>query len=119
MRPALIVLFLVNLFNIYDRTILNPALEPIRREFSLTDTQLGALSTMFILAYAVAGVPIGRWCDRGDRRRLLAAGVALWTACTSAGALASGYAGLLFSRVGVGIGEAVCAPAATSCVLSS
>jgi predicted MFS family arabinose efflux permease len=111
---ALLVLFAVNLFNIYDRTILSPALEPIRNEFHLTDTQLGALSTVFILVYAVAGLPIGRWCDRGDRRMLLAAGIAVWTLCTSAGALASGYVPLLVSRLGVGVGEAVCAPAATS-----
>jgi MFS family permease len=114
MRLALAVLFAVNLLNIYDRTILGPALEPIRREWSLSDTQLGALSTVFILVYAVAGVPLGRRCDLGSRRRMLAVGVAVWTACTAGGALASGYAGLLASRIGVGIGEAVCAPAATS-----
>lgn len=114
MRRALAVLFAVNLLNIYDRTILSPALEPIRREFHLSDTQLGALSTVFIIVYAVAGVPLGNWCDRGSRRKILAGGVALWSASTAAGALAGGYLFLMLTRLGVGIGEAVCAPAATS-----
>jgi predicted MFS family arabinose efflux permease len=114
MRRVLPVLFAVNLLNIYDRTILSPALEPIRRDFHVSDMQLGLLSTAFIVIYALAGVPLGALCDRGSRRLLLAGGLLVWSGCTAAGALATGYAGLLASRLGVGIGEAVCAPAATS-----
>ena len=34
--------------------------EPLRREFHLSDTELGALTTVFTLLYAVAGLPLGR-----------------------------------------------------------
>ncbi len=108
------MLFLVNVLNIYDRQALGAVLEPLRREFGLTDAALGALATAFIVVYAVAGLPFGRLADTWSRKRLLAAGVAVWCLLTAAGALASSYAVLFATRIGVGIGEAVCAPAATS-----
>lgn len=111
---ALAVLFAVNLLNIYDRQVLGALAEPVRREFGLSDMQIGALSTLFTLVYAVAGLPLGRMADTRSRRRLLAAGVAVWTSLTALGGLAASYAVLLASRLGVAAGEAVCAPAATS-----
>jgi predicted MFS family arabinose efflux permease len=112
-RP-LAVLFLINVFNFYDRQALGALLEPLRHEFHLSDAQLGGLSTAFVLVYAVAGLPLGRMADRGSRRRLLAVGMAVWAGLTALGGAAISYAMLLFTRLGVGIGEAVCAPAATS-----
>ena len=88
--------------------------EPVRREFGLSDMQIGALSTLFTLVYAVFGLPLGRMADTRGRRGLLAAGVAVWTSLTALGGLASSYAMLLASRLGVAVGEAACAPAATS-----
>ena len=114
MRRTLAVLFFVNVLNIYDRQALGAVLEPLRREFHLTDQQLGAIPTAFIIVYALAGIPIGRLADRGSRKRLLAAGVSVWAALTAIGGLAAGYWALFATRMGVGIGEAVCAPAATS-----
>ena len=110
----LAVLFLVNVLNYYDRQALGAVVEPLRREFLLSDTQLALIPTLFTLVYAVAGLPLGRAADRGSRKRLLALGVALWAGLTALGALAMNYAMLLATRLGVGIGEAVCAPAATS-----
>ena len=112
--PALLILFFVNVLNYYDRQALGALVEPLRHEFRLSDTQLAAIPTLVTIVYAVAGVPLGRLADRVSRKRLLAAGVAVWAALTGFGALASGYAMLLVSRLGMGAGEAVCAPAATS-----
>ncbi|HUB34602.1 MAG TPA: MFS transporter [Bryobacteraceae bacterium] len=108
------VLFLVNTLNIYDRQALGAVLEPLRREFHLSDAQLGAIPTAFIIVYALAGVPLGRLVDTWSRKRLLAAGVAVWGGLTAMGGLAGSYAMLVATRLGVGVGEAVCAPAATS-----
>jgi MFS family permease len=112
--PALAVLFLVNVLNFYDRQALNAVLEPLRREFSLSDTQLGGLVTLFTVVFAVAGLPLGKLADTHSRRRLLAGGIAVWTGLTALAGRASSYAMLLGTRLGVGIGEAVCTPAATS-----
>ena len=108
------VLFLINVLNIYDRQVLGAILEPLRYEFRLTDRPLGALATVFIVVYAVAGLPLGRFADTWSRKRLLALGLTAWCSLTAAGALATSYAILFATRIGVGIGEAVCAPAATS-----
>jgi predicted MFS family arabinose efflux permease len=112
--PSLAVLFLVNVLNIYDRQVLSAVVEPLRHSFHLSDTELGLLPTLFTVVYAVAGLPIGRAADTGSRRSLLAGGVAVWALLTALGGTVVSYAGLLATRVGVGIGEAVCAPAATS-----
>jgi MFS family permease len=86
----------------------------LRHEFHLSDTQLGALPTIFTVVYAIAGLPLGRLADTRSRKRLLAIGVAIWAGLTGLGGLAVSYAMLFVTRLGVGIGEAVCAPAATS-----
>lgn len=112
--PALTVLFLVNVLNFYDRQALAAVLEPLRHEFQLTDTQLGGLMTMFTVVYALAGLPLGGLADTGRRQRLLALGVTVWTALTALGGVAVSYAMLLATRLGVGIGEAVCTPVAAS-----
>lgn len=112
--PSLAVLFLVNVLNFYDRQALAAVIEPLRHEFHLTDTQLGGLVTMFTVVYAVAGLPLGRLADTGSRKHLLAVGVAVWTGLTGLGGIAVNYVTLLLTRLGVGIGEAVCTPAATS-----
>ncbi len=113
-RRTLAVLFAVNLFNIYDRMAPAALLEPIRHEFALSDAQAGLLQTGFIVVYAVAGVPLGWLVDRGNRRGLLAIAVAVWSALTGLGAAATSYGALLTCRLGVGLGEAACAPVAAS-----
>ena len=111
---SLAVLFAVNILNFYDRQVLGALLEPIRKEFHLSDTQLGALGTMPIVLYALVGLPLGRLADSWSRKRLLAAGVAVWASLTGFGGLARSYLVLMVSRLGVYLGEAACAPAATS-----
>ena len=111
---SLSVLFAVNILNFYDRQVLGALLEPIRKEFHLSDTQLGALGTLPIVLYALVGLPLGRLADSGSRKKLLAAGVAVWAALTGLGGLVQSYMMLLVSRLGVYVGEAACAPAATS-----
>lgn len=112
--PSLAVLFFVNVLNYYDRQALSAVAEPLRREFHLSDAQLGGLSTVFIVVYALAGLPLGRLADTRSRRKLLALGVTVWAGLTALGGVAASYAMLAATRLGVGIGEAVCAPAAIS-----
>ena len=82
---SLAVLFAINVLNFYDRQVLGALLEPIRKEFHLSDTQLGALGTWPIVVYALVGLPLGRRADAGSRKRLLAAGMAVWASLTGLG----------------------------------
>jgi MFS family permease len=111
---ALAVLTGINVLNFYDRQILGALAEPIRREFRLSDAEIGLLGTSFILLYAVVGIPLGRIADRWHRQPLLVWAISAWSLLTAAAGLASSYPMLLASRLGFAVGEAAVAPAATS-----
>lgn len=113
---SLAILFAVNMVNFFDRQILAAVAEPLRTEWGLTDTRIGWLVTSFTLLYAAVGIPLGRLADLGSRKRLLSAGLALWSALTCASGLARGFWSLFSARMGIGVGEAACAPAATSLI---
>lgn len=113
---ALWVLFAINLLNFFDRNLYAALTEPVRLEFGLSDQQLGWMGTIFTLAYAVVGLPLGRLADTRDRTRLTAAGVTFWSVLTAATGAAWNFSSLLVARVGVGLGEAVCAPAGQSLI---
>ncbi len=115
-RYALTVLFAINLMNFFDRQILGAVGEQIRREWALGDTALGGLGTAFTLLYAAVGVPLGRLADRGTRKHILTIGVFVWSVLTAASGLARNFWELFVARLGVGVGEASCAPAAMSLI---
>jgi MFS family permease len=111
---GLAVLVAVNILNFYDRHVIGALTEPIRKEFGLSDAQVGLMGSAFIWLYALVGLPLGRMADRWSRRKLLACGMLVWSALTGMAAMAANYTMLLFSRLGFAVGEAVVAPAATS-----
>ncbi|HEX8090523.1 MAG TPA: MFS transporter [Blastocatellia bacterium] len=113
---ALSLLFAVNTMNFFDRQILGAVTEPIRKEFGVSDTWMGVLGTAFTLIYAAVGLPFGRLTDKARRTRLLAGGVFVWSLLTAASGMATTYWQLFAYRLGVGVGEATCAPAATSLI---
>lgn len=115
-RFALGVLFAVNLMNFFDRQVAGALGEPIRLEFGLSDTQLGLVNTVFTLVYASVGIPLGRLTDTWLRTRLIAIGVSFWSLFTAASGLASNYTTFIAARIGVGLGEASCAPASQSLI---
>lgn len=112
----LFLLFLANLFNFFDRTIPAIIIEPIRKEWSLSDFQLGIIGTAFTLVYAIAGLPLGRMADNGSRRKLMGWGLAVWSGLTAVNGLVGSFWTFLLVRMGVGIGEASYAPAANSLI---
>src|SRR5262249_31143719 len=90
--------------------------EPIRKELGLTDQQLGWLTPAFLGLYATIGIPLGRLADKGVRKRILAGGVALWSVFTALSGQAVGFWTLFATRLGVGVGEASCAPTSSSLI---
>jgi predicted MFS family arabinose efflux permease len=114
---ALSVLTLVSFFNYMDRMVLAVLLEPMRKELQLSDTQLGLLTGLaFALLYALLGIPLARFADRASRVKLLAACLGLWSLMTSITGMARSFPQLFLARMGVGIGEAGCVPAAHSLI---
>jgi MFS family permease len=113
---TLAVLLGINTMNFFDRQILPAVQEKIRKQWGLSDSELGWLGTAFILLYAAVGIPLGRLADTWRRRWILAVGVAVWSLLTLGSGLAWGFWSLFAMRLGVGIGEASCAPAASSLI---
>ena len=112
---SLALLLLANVFNYGDRALLGIAVEPIRQELSLSDTQISIISGFaFSLFFLIAGILIARWVDRGNRRLILALGIAVWSLATAATGWANGFYSLSLSRMFVGIGEATVFPVALS-----
>jgi len=79
----------------------------------LSDTQLGLLTGLaFALFYVTLGIPIARIADKTNRKKIIAASLAVWSAMTVLSGRAMNFTQLLMARVGVGIGEAGASPAA-------
>lgn len=111
------VLALVFMLAATDRNIMSILLVPIQQELGASDAAMGALTgAAFSIVYATAALPLARFADRGNRRNLIAAAVAVWSVMTSVCGLATSYFTLLLARVGVAVGEAAHAPAIMSIV---
>jgi len=114
----LAVLFLVGTSSATDRVVISVLLEPIKREFGVSDAQLGLLSGLsFAVLYSVLGLPIARWADRGDRRRLITIALSVWSGMTVVCAAAGNFWQLLIARIGVGAGEAGATPPAQALIV--
>jgi MFS family permease len=114
---VLAILTLVYALNFLDRTIFNVLIEPIKKEFVLSDTTMGLLAGFgFVLFYSLAGIPIARLADRLNRRNIVAIAFAFWSAMTALCGMASSLTALAFARIGVGLGESAGTPASQSLV---
>jgi MFS family permease len=109
------LLTLTYVLNFIDRQILSILADDIKRDLHLQDQDIGFLfGTAFGIFFALFGIPLGRLADHWHRVRLLALGMALWSAMTAASGFAASGAQLSIARVGVGVGEASAGPAAYS-----
>ncbi|MCH8685603.1 spinster family MFS transporter [Pedomonas mirosovicensis] len=114
---ALWLLLFIYTLNFLDRTIINILAEPIKNELGLRDWQIGMMSGLaFALFYTVLGIPIARLAERRNRPLIIAASLAVWSGFSALCGLAQGFGQLVLARIGVGIGEAGCTPAAHSLI---
>ncbi len=101
----------------FDRFILALLANPISQDLDVSDRQMGLLLGFgFAALYALAGLPIAYFLDRGNRVRGVAMGVFVWSVGTIASAFAESYSQLLVMRASVAIGEAVLTPAMVSLI---
>lgn len=118
-RPvwALFLLAAISTCGFIDRIVMNVLVEPIKREFGLTDLQVGLVAG---LAFAVLNVVLGLWVARvAERKRrltLISIGTLLWSIATALCGIAGSFAQLFLARIGVGVGEAVGLPATSSVI---
>ena len=117
---VLAVLTAANVLNYLDRHIVSILGQAIKADLKLDDAQLGfLLGTAFAIFYSVMGVAMGGIADRLTRKKVMASGLALWSAMTALGGVATSFAMLSLARIGVGVGEAAAVPCAQSLVADS
>jgi MFS transporter, Spinster family, sphingosine-1-phosphate transporter len=103
---ALFLLTAMNLLNYLDRYVVSSLVEALKAsELALTDAQAGLLMTSFLILYVIASPFFGVLGDRGNRPRLMGAGIFVWSLATALGFWAWSFASMLFLRSLIGIGE--------------
>jgi MFS family permease len=113
----LAVLLVILMFNTADRIALGLVLQNVKMDLSLSDTQLGFLSGIaFALFYAIMGIPIARWADRGNRVTIISLTIALWSVTVALCGITKTFIQLVLVRIAAGIGEAGCIPPAHSLI---
>ncbi|HVK84165.1 MAG TPA: MFS transporter [Kofleriaceae bacterium] len=104
---VLAILVLVYTLNFLDRQILGILAAPIKKELSLTDSELGLMAGLaFAVLYSTLALPIAWLADRSSRRRIMAWALGLWSLFTAVCGFAQGFGHLFLARIGVGVGEA-------------
>jgi MFS family permease len=112
---SLFSMTIVVMFTVLDRNVLALLIEPIKQDFGISDTQVALLlGAAFSLPYGIVGLLVARLADRSNRRNLVAASLAFWSAATVACGVAQGYVSLLIARIGIGAGESGYGPASWS-----
>ena len=103
------------MFNFLDRQIMTLLVGPIKRDLSLSDTEISLLiGFAFVSFYVLMGIPISRLVDTYSRRLIIGVGVASWSVMTALCGLANNFWQLFAARVGVGVGESCNGPATYS-----
>ena len=105
-RTALILLTALNLLNYIDRSVLNAVQPLVQDEFHLSKTQVGYLTSAFLIFYMFAAPFVGPLADRYSRKLIIVVGAVFWSGLTLLTAVTHTYAELLVRHTLVGIGEA-------------
>ncbi len=111
------ILMVAYISSFIDRQVLALLVEPIKRDFGISDTQVGLLiGFSFAIFYTFLGLPIGWLADRRSRKLIIVIGITVWSIMTALCGLANTYWLLFFCRMGVGVGEAALSPSAYSII---
>ncbi len=96
-----------------DRAVMGSATPSIMREFHLTKTEMGWITSAFNWSYALFQVPGGWLADRYGPRLVLAGALAWWSIFTSATGLSYNAMSLAIARFFFGVGEAAAFPSSS------
>jgi MFS family permease len=99
--------------NYIDRGNLATAAPLLQDELHLSASQLGVLLSAFYYGYVVCMPAMGWLAERYGAKRVLAAGVTIWSIATLTTGFAGSFGTLLMLRVLLGIGESVAFPCAS------
>src|SRR6187455_2398295 len=114
-RVALLVCVAIAI-SYLDRQSLPVAVAAIQRDIPLTNTQFGALSSVFLFAYALMYAGGGALIDRLGTKRGFLLIMVFWSLACASHSLATAFWMLAASRFLLGVGEGGGFPAATKVI---
>lgn len=103
---ALCLLTAMNFVNYLDRYILPAVQEQMKREFHLSDNQIGSLTLWFFVAYVLASPVTGWLGDRFPRKPMIVIATLMIAATNLLTAYGHSYASLNLRHAALGVGEA-------------
>ncbi|MFI6519559.1 MFS transporter [Spirillospora sp. NPDC050679] len=120
-RPHLVLLtvLLCQTMFILDTSVVNIALPAVQRDLGFSAAGLSWVLNAYLLAFGGLLLLGGRAGDMLGQRRALVAGVAVFTAASLAGGLATSAGTLLAARAGQGVGAALAAPTVLALITTS
>src|ERR671917_2894268 len=98
--------FALLLSDYMSRQVLSAVFPFLKLEWALTDTQLGALTSVVALTVGLLAVPLSLLGDRWGRVRSIVLMATIWSLATAGSALAANYEQLMLARIFIGVGEA-------------
>lgn len=119
LRLALAVIATAQLMVMLDLTIVNIALPSIQRELRFSTTSLTWVIDAYVLVFGGLLLLGGRAGDLFGRRRMFVVGIAVFTAASMAGGLATTQSWLIAARSIQGIGAAIASPTALALVATT
>ena len=112
---ALVLLTLTSAFNFFDRLLISLLFPLIQKDLGLTDTELGLITgVVFVLVYAIMGIPVARLADRHSRKVIIGIGFTFWSSMTLLTAFVTNVWQMAATRFLMGAGESAGTPPSTS-----
>ncbi len=100
------VLFALMVVDYIDRQVVVSMFSHLKAQWSLSDSQLGALVSVVSITVALGAVPLSLLADRWSRVKSVFLMALVWSLATISCAFAASYGHLLGARALVGVGEA-------------
>ena len=111
-----VLLFLLYMFDYIDRLVVTSLFPFMKADLGISDTQAGLLVSVVYWSIVVLAFPVSILIDRWSRKKSIGLMVALWSIATGAATFIRTFPQLLFTRMGVGIGEAGYSPGGTAMI---
>lgn len=102
---ALALLVIAGCVNYLDRSAVSVANPLIRDDLGLSVGQMGLLLSAFAWSYGIAQLPAGILVDRLGARRMLGAGLVVWSLAQMSAAFALSLSQFVWARAALGLGE--------------
>jgi ACS family D-galactonate transporter-like MFS transporter len=109
--PVLALISFGTALNYLDRTVLGIAAPSLSKDLGLTPAMMGVAFSAFSWSYALLQIPGGIFLDRFGTRVTYCIALVGWSAFTALMGAVNNLAGLIATRIGVGVFEAPCFPA--------